>query len=121
MLIEIPDLTPEMCEARAEYLRMLDWTPEAQRARADAAADSWAAAAYLLNAALMEQYPARPVLKVGDLATWRGDRVRGDRVRVDYIGKRRVVITTRRGTEWTESARALTPLGEPAPDDWGQG
>lgn len=117
MLIEIPDLTPEMCEARAESLRKMGWTPEALRARA-ALPVGHVAATYPFDAALLEQYPARPELKVGDLAM---DSWRADRVRVDHIGKRRAFYTTARGSEGAARICNLTPLGEPAPDDWGQG
>lgn len=112
--LEVIGFTPEKAQERAAWLWRAGCEPDALRASV-ATVEHFNAAGYF-NAACMEAWPPEPVLKVGDLASWCADRVR-----VDYIGKRSAFFTTATGGEASAPIAALTPLGEPAPDDWGQG
>lgn len=115
LTVAIPGLTDEMAQARADNLRCIGRTPENLR---DAASRFPVSAVdYLILAALLDQYPAKPVLTVGEMAlTKYGDF----EVAVLAIGRHRALARYSDGSETSVYIGDLTPLGRPVPEGWGQ-
>lgn len=114
MNIDVPGLTPEMCQARADYMRDFGWTPAGLRSRYH---DMHHQVLDEFDAAIVEQFPPKPELRVGDLATVTGTPARFKLVALDGD---EAWLVGESGSHFTRYAHHLAPTGEPAPDDWGQ-